>query len=389
MSRRRPRAPRSWSTSAAIRHNVRHAARPGGARRSDVMTVVKADGYGHGMVEAARAAREAGADWLGVATVDEALALRDGRRHRPAAVLADRPRRGLRRRGRAPTSTSRRTPWPSSTRSRAARAPATPARRPAQGRHRALPRRRDRSSDWPDAGRPRPRPARRDGTWRVTGIWSHFACSDEPEHPANDAQERRFREALAVAERRRAAPRGAPPRQLRRPRSCGPVSRFDLVRVRHRVVRPRPRARRHAPTSACVPAMTVTAPLALVKPIAAGAGVSYGHTWIADAATRRVGLVPVGYGDGVPRARRQPRRGLGRRQAPPDPRPDLHGPVRRRPRRRRCRGAGDEVVLFGPGDDGEPTAQDWAEACGTITYEIVTRIGGRLTRRYVDEEPPE
>ena len=48
-----------------------------------------------------------------------------------------------------------------------------------------------------------------------------------------------------------------------------------------------------------------------------------------------------------------------------------------------ARGAGDEVVLFGAGDDGEPTAQDWAEACGTINYEIVTRIGGRFVRRHV------
>ena len=66
---------------------------------------------------------------------------------------------------------------------------------------------------------------------------------------------------------------------------------------------------------------------------------------------------------------------LGRRAAPPDPRPDLHGPVRRRPRRRPAAEPGDEVVLFGPGADGEPTAQDWADACGTISYEIVTRIG--------------
>jgi alanine racemase len=44
---------------------------------------------------------------------------------------------------------------------------------------------------------------------------------------------------------------------------------------------------------------------------------------------------------------------------------------------------GDPVVLFGDGADGAPTAQDWAEACGTISYEIVTRIGGRFTRRHV------
>ena len=50
---------------------------------------------------------------------------------------------------------------------------------------------------------------------------------------------------------------------------------------------------------------------------------------------------------------------------------------------------GDEVVLFGTGADGGPTAQDWAEACGTINYEIVTRIGGRMRRSYVDSEAPE
>ena len=48
--------------------------------------------------------------------------------------------------------------------------------------------------------------------------------------------------------------------------------------------------------------------------------------------------------------------------------------------------AGNEVVLFGDGVGGEPTAQDWAEACGTISYEIVTRFGPRLPRAYVGAE---
>ena len=50
--------------------------------------------------------------------------------------------------------------------------------------------------------------------------------------------------------------------------------------------------------------------------------------------------------------------------------------------------AGDEVVLLGRGADGEPTAQDWAEACATISYEIVTRIGGRMVRRHIDGGDP-
>ncbi|MEO5851409.1 MAG: alanine racemase C-terminal domain-containing protein, partial [Nocardioides sp.] len=110
--------------------------------------------------------------------------------------------------------------------------------------------------------------------------------------------------------------------------------------------------------------------------------VSYGHTWVAKDDTT-VGLVPVGYGDGVPRhggnalevwldgARRPVRGRICMDQFVVDLGGDLPE-------------AGTEVVLFGPGDAGEPTAQEWAEAADTISYEIVTRIGGRLTRRHVD-----
>ena len=132
------------------------------------------------------------------------------------------------------------------------------------------------------------------------------------------------------------------------------------------------------------PAMTARAPLAMVKDVEPAQGVSYGHTWVADRATT-VGLVPVGYADGVPRhasnvaetwvdgARRPVRGRICMDQFVVDlggDRPALASPV----------------VLFGDGRDGAPTAQDWAEACGTISYEIVTRIGGRFRRRYVDGE---
>jgi alanine racemase len=120
------------------------------------------------------------------------------------------------------------------------------------------------------------------------------------------------------------------------------------------------------------------------KPVAAGDGVSYGHTWLAPAATT-VGLVPAGYGDGVPRAAgnaasvwvHDSLRPIRGRVCMDQLVVDLHGELPP---------TGTEVVLFGPGDLGEPTAQDWAEAVGTISYEIVTRIGGRLVRRHVDPE---
>ena len=120
------------------------------------------------------------------------------------------------------------------------------------------------------------------------------------------------------------------------------------------------------------------------KPVAAGDGVSYGHTWVADHDTS-VGLVPAGYADGIPRSAgntasvwvddsRRPVRG---RVCMDQLVVDLHGELPP---------PGTEVVLFGAGDRGEPTAQDWAEAIGTISYEIVTRIGGRFARRHVDTD---
>ena len=133
-----------------------------------------------------------------------------------------------------------------------------------------------------------------------------------------------------------------------------------------------------------VPAMTVRARLAMVKRLDAGEGVSYGHTWTTDRPTT-VGLVPAGYGDGVPR------------HASNVAEVSVAG-VRRPVRGRICMdqflvdlgdddvAEGDEVVLFGRGGLAEPTAQDWAEACGTINYEIVTRIGGRMHRTHVDLE---
>ena len=112
----------------------------------------------------------------------------------------------------------------------------------------------------------------------------------------------------------------------------------------------------------------------------AGTGVSYGHRYVTARETT-LAVVPLGYADGVPRAAA----GLplvsarGRRWP-------IAGTV--------CMdqfvvdfgdepvAAGDEVVLFGPGDDGEPTAQEWGEALGTISYDLATGIGARVPRTH-------
>ena len=138
-----------------------------------------------------------------------------------------------------------------------------------------------------------------------------------------------------------------------------------------------------------VPAMTVKCPVALVKSVPAGEGVSYGHEWIATADTT-VALLPIGYADGVFRSlggrldvllngRRRP--GVGRvcmDQFLVDLGP---GPV--------DVAEGDEAILFGPGTRGEPTAQDWADLLGTIHYEVVTSPRGRITRTYREAEGPD
>jgi len=363
---------------AAVRHNVRTLKRMVGP--AQLMAVVKADAYGHGLVPCARAVREAGADWLGVATIDEALALREAGDTGPvlcwlgvpgedyaAAVAAgvdvtaysldelDEVLAGVRDAGR----------------------PARLQLKVDTGLSRGgAPLR-----AWPEVVAAA-REGERAGHWRVTGIWSHFACSDEPEHPANDAQERVFREALAVAE---AAGLHPDLRHLANSAAAilRPSARFDLVRcgLASYGLDPAPG---WTPDLGLVPAMTARAALAMVKEVATGDGVSYGHTWVADHDTT-LGLVPVGYADGVPRhasstaetwvaGKRRPIRG---RICMDQFVVDLSGDDA---------AAGDDVVLFGPGRHGEPTAQDWADACDTISYEIVTRIGGRMARRHVDDE---
>jgi alanine racemase len=130
-----------------------------------------------------------------------------------------------------------------------------------------------------------------------------------------------------------------------------------------------------------IPAMTLRAAAAGVKRVRAGEGVSYGHEYTTQKDTTLV-LVPLGYADGVPRHASNV------------------GPVWVNGRRFTVSGRvcmdqivvdvgdlpvspGDPVVLFGAGANGEPTAQDWADAVGTIHYEIVTRVGPRVARVYV------
>ena len=367
----------------AIRHNLRRlreVVAEGVDRPPAVMAVVKADAYGHGMVQVARAARGAGADWLGVATPDEALALRRSGDTGPLLCWLAAPGADFGPLVEAGVDVTAHSLAQLDDIVRGA-VQVEAAARVQLGFDTGLSREGAPRAEWLALVTAAVN-AERDGVLRVTGVWSHLACADEPDHPANVAQKAAFLEACGLA-----ADAGLRPGVRHLANSAGallhPDARHDLVRLGIAVygLSPAPDVL-PAESVGLVPAMTVRGEVALVKDLAAGDGVSYGHTFVAQE-PMRVALVPMGYGDGVPRQASSTaevlldgRRGrvLGRIcmdqfvVSAPEAQP------------------GDEVVLFGAGSLGEPTATDWARWCGTIDYEIVTRMGGRQTRVWVGEE---
>ena len=365
----------------ALRANVRalRALAPG----ARLMAVVKSDAYGHGAVRCARAAVRAGADWLGTATPEEALALREAGLPGRIMCWLWTPGGPWAEAIRADIDVSVSGMWALEEVTRAARRLGAPARVQLKadtglGRNGCQP-----GHDWAELVEAALR-AEAGGLVRVTGLWSHFACADEPGHPSVDAQLDLFREMVAHAEQRGVRPEvrhiANSPATLTRP-----DSHFDLVRTGIAVYGISPSPEVGVPADFGLrPVMTLTANIALVKHVPGGHGVSYGHRYITPGDTT-LGLVPVGYADGVPRHASGSGpvlvggkwRTVAGRIAMDQFVVDLGGdepPV------------GAEAVLFGPGDRGEPTAEDWAHAAGTIAYEIVTRIGTRVPRVYVNEE---
>ena len=363
----------------AVRDNVAAlAARAAGG--AQVMAVVKADGYGHGLLPCARAAVQGGASWLGVAFLEEALALRSDGIDVPVLAWLMVPEEDLAPAVAAGVDLSVDDLAQLDRVLAAARATGTTARVQLKV-DTGLSRAGATIRDWPDVCAAAAK-AEAGGEVSVTGVWSHFAFADGgPDHPVNGAQAGVFAEALAVVDRAGLRPQV---RHLANSAATltAPATHYDLVRPGLACYGLSPVPDLGAPADFGLrPAMTLTSTVALVKRVPAGTGVSYLHRYV-TAAEATLALVPLGYADGVPRAATGTAEVLlrGRRRT-------IAGTV--------CMDqfvldlgddtveAGDEVVLFGPGDDGEPTAQEWASALGTIDYEIVTRIGARVPRTYV------
>ncbi len=362
----------------AIAHNVRVLREHAGP--AAVMAVVKADGYGHGAGRVARAALAAGATEVGVVTVGEALALRRDGITAPILSWLHPPGTDFAPALDADVQIAVSSPAQFDDLVDAARRTGRTAVVTVKA-DTGLSRNGISAADYP-ALLPALARAQAAGAVRVRGLMSHLVHGDDPDNPFNAVQAQRL-----TGMREQAREQGVhfevahlsnSPAALTRP-----DLRFDMVRPGIALYGLSPIPERG--DMGLRPAMTLKAPVVMVRPIKAGDGVSYGHTWIASRDTT-LALVPLGYADGIFRSlsgrfevsingRRRPNVGrVCMDQFVVDLGP---GPV--------DVSIGDEAILFGPGDSGEPTAQDWAELIGTINYEVVTSPRGRITRVYRGE----
>ncbi|UBU14379.1 alanine racemase [Nonomuraea gerenzanensis] len=362
---------------AAIRHNVALLKeRAGGV---EVMGAVKADAYGHGLVPTSEAVLEGGASRLGTAFVREALELRAGGVSAPILSWLITPGEPLDEALAAGIELSAADARLLDEIAAAARRTGRTARLHLEA-DTGMSRGGSPLAAWPGLLE-RALALRAEGVLEIVGLWSHFACADLPGHPSIERQLEAYETALKLAEQVGAAGSGVI-RHLANSAAAVtlPAARFDLVRpgIAMYGLSPIP----ELGDFGLRPAMTLTARVGLVKRVTEGSGVSYGHLYTTERETT-LGLVPLGYADGVLR------HATGRAEV-------LAGGRRRLIAGRVCMdqfmidmgddplSAGDEVVLFGPGDGGEPTAQEWADTLGTITHEIVTRIGARVPRVHVN-----
>ncbi|KIS28435.1 alanine racemase [Arthrobacter sp. SPG23] len=346
------------------------------------MAVVKGNAYGHGLVDVARAALSAGADWLGTAQLHEAIALRRAGITAPVLswlYLAAASSGTIREALEYDVDVS----LGSVAQLNVVAGIARRLDRPAVVHlelDTGLSRGGARAEDWAELVAAA-RAAERDGTLSVRGVWTHLAWADVPAHPANLAAVDAFEEAVLAA---RAA--GLEP-ELRHVSSSAnildrPEFAFDMVRAGLAFYGLAPADHLAPADFGLRPALTVTAPVVLVKKVPAGTGVSYEHQAITHE-PRFLGLIPLGYADGIPKGisgrslillggRRVPVIGkVCMDQFMVDLGPDANGVA-----------VGDTAVLFGDPRTGAASADDWGAAIGSHGDEIINRIAPRLPRAY-------
>ena len=360
----------------AIVHNLRtiESALSG----QQIMAIVKADAYGHGRSQVARACLNAGVNFFGVAQLGEALTLRDELGAGPNILTwIYAPGAPLVRAIEANIDISVGAFWALEEVEKAARSVGQPARIHLKA-DTGMARGGFNGSDMAEAAR-QARKLENNGLARVVGLWSHLARADEPESDFTDVQVKRFEAARSAV-----SSAGIDVQLHHLAASSGalwhPAARYDMVRPGAALygISPSP-AMGTAAQLNLRGAMQLSATVIVDRTVPAGTGISYGHSAVTDKETR-LGVVPLGYEDGIDRmASNTAPLVINGHRTTVTGRVCMDQFVTELPEGAK---AGDTAYLFGDAQDGLPTADDWAVATKTIGWEVITRIGARVPRYY-------
>ena len=349
---------------------------------AQVLAVVKADAYGHGLIQVGKAAENAGADWLGTALLEEGITLRNSGIKIPiiswltplgedfkAAINLD-----------IDLSIS-------STELLNEIVLAGKSVKKIPRIHVEVDTGMSRGGvgdDW-QLFLAELSKAVLANEINIVGIWSHFARADEPDEVMNKEQLTVFEDRIKSA--------SAAGIKVEFIHIANSASSLTNKSAHKNIIRwgiglyglsPDLNNLGDSKSLNLKPAMRLKAKLHLVKAVKAGVSVGYGGTAITKSDTK-LGVVTLGYADGVPRnANNLAGVFVGGKRAPLIGRVSMDQFVVDLGINSSAK-TGDEVIVFGDGSSGEYTADEWAKASGTINYEIVTRIGSRVPRIYPRE----
>jgi alanine racemase len=352
----------------AIKANVENLKKTSG---TNLLAVVKADAYGHGLIPVAKAALDAGASYLGVALLEEAVSLREAGITAPILAWLVQPGSDFAQAIELDIELA--------VASKLALAEIAAASSAKKARiHLEV-----------DSGMSRGGFL---GEWEsltsadlqsveVVGVFSHFARADEPAEKQNQDQLERFNEMVAKVHAL-----GFPNVMRHLSNSAATLKNnaaaFDMVRTGIAMygLSPDVNTLGDSKSLGLRPAMQLRAALYLVKDVPANTPVGYGATEFTKSDTK-LGVVAMGYADGIPRIARDAGVWFSGHRAPIIGRVSMDQFVVDLGAASKAK-SGDWVTIFGSGSHGEYTADDWGGASRSINYEIVTRIGPRVPRIY-------
>jgi len=352
----------------AIKHNVELLKKTAGTK---LLAVVKADAYGHGLIPVAKAALSAGADYLGVALLEEAIALREAGIDAPILAWLVQPGSDFKNAidldiELAAASLAALAEISAASTSKKAKVHLEVDTGMTRGGFLA---------EWNQLS------ADQVKNVEIVGIFSHFARADEPGEKQNQEQLNRFNEmvshlhSLGFTNVMRHLSNSAATLKDH-------AAAFDMVRTGIAMygLSPDVKTLGNSQSLGLRPAMQLRAALYLVKDVHANTPVGYGATE-STASDTKLGVIAMGYADGIPRVAHDAGIWYAGKKSPIIGRVSMDQFVVDLGAASKAK-SGDWVVIFGNGSHGEYTADDWGAASQSINYEIVTRIGPRVPRIY-------